>query len=553
MAYQSGLTRRGFYSDHISKAADFVVAHGPSFGAERWEEQGGFSPSTIAAEIAGLVAAGRIADLNGDTRGRADLPGHGRPLPAQHQGLDGHHHRALRHRPLLHPARPRTATPTRRSPTTSATAARTPTSARSSTPASSSCPGSASCRPTTPTCRTRWPSSTHVIRRDTDSGAGFYRYGTATPGTEDGYGDCYEPRRHELHAHGKPWPHQANNGSGHLWPVLTAERAEQQLQTGERRDGRPAAARHGSGSRPASGWSPSRPGRTRTCRRRRSAPPRSARRSGSSTASAAGSASPLTWAQAPAGPAHPERRRGPGRSSSREIVRERYQPTPPAQAPVHGHGAGRRRHGDRPRRSTSPAPRRRARPSTSPSTATDGGGATTVVTVPRRRRRRVLGHRAGAVRHLGDHRRGDDGRRRDRVRPTHRGLGLHPRHTGARRHRPVGDDNGPGTYAYPTVRQLQAGRVRPAAVPGLRLRRQRRAAAADPGPDADLRLAPGRAAGRRLRARPRRRHDVDRAAVREPQLHDRRRLGVEPPDRGAGLRQPGLRRRRRRSRSAPCR
>ena len=42
------------------------MAHGPSFGSERWEEQGGYSPSTIAAEIAGLVAAGRIADVNGD-------------------------------------------------------------------------------------------------------------------------------------------------------------------------------------------------------------------------------------------------------------------------------------------------------------------------------------------------------------------------------------------------------------------------------------------------------------------------------------------------------
>ena len=33
--------------------------HGPSFGPERWEEQSGFSPSTIAAEIAGLIAAAR--------------------------------------------------------------------------------------------------------------------------------------------------------------------------------------------------------------------------------------------------------------------------------------------------------------------------------------------------------------------------------------------------------------------------------------------------------------------------------------------------------------
>ena len=41
------------------------------FGPERWEEQGGYSPSTIAAEIAGLVAAGAIAQAarrRGDAR-----------------------------------------------------------------------------------------------------------------------------------------------------------------------------------------------------------------------------------------------------------------------------------------------------------------------------------------------------------------------------------------------------------------------------------------------------------------------------------------------------
>ena len=43
-------------------AANFLVSHGPSFGPERWEEQSGYSPSTIAAEIAGLVAAADIAE-----------------------------------------------------------------------------------------------------------------------------------------------------------------------------------------------------------------------------------------------------------------------------------------------------------------------------------------------------------------------------------------------------------------------------------------------------------------------------------------------------------
>jgi len=33
---------------------------------ERWEEKGGYSPATIAAEIAGLVCAAEIARRNGD-------------------------------------------------------------------------------------------------------------------------------------------------------------------------------------------------------------------------------------------------------------------------------------------------------------------------------------------------------------------------------------------------------------------------------------------------------------------------------------------------------
>ena len=47
-------------------AADFLVAHGPSLGSERWEEQSGYSPSTISAEIAGLTAAAAIARRQGD-------------------------------------------------------------------------------------------------------------------------------------------------------------------------------------------------------------------------------------------------------------------------------------------------------------------------------------------------------------------------------------------------------------------------------------------------------------------------------------------------------
>jgi glucoamylase len=51
---------------HVKKAEDFVVANGPSTPGERWENASGYSPATIAAEIAGLVVGADIASKNGD-------------------------------------------------------------------------------------------------------------------------------------------------------------------------------------------------------------------------------------------------------------------------------------------------------------------------------------------------------------------------------------------------------------------------------------------------------------------------------------------------------
>ena len=66
MAYQLGMTDASLYANHVKRAAYFLIAHGPAFGVERWEEQDGYSPSTIAAEIAGLIAAAELAQANGD-------------------------------------------------------------------------------------------------------------------------------------------------------------------------------------------------------------------------------------------------------------------------------------------------------------------------------------------------------------------------------------------------------------------------------------------------------------------------------------------------------
>ena len=74
------------------------------------------------------------------------------------------------------------------------------------------------------------PVSTRRSGADTPSGPGWHRY------NGDGYGDGATD--------GQPWA-PTGAGTGHLWPVLSAERGEQQLQTRRRgRRGR-AARRHG--------------------------------------------------------------------------------------------------------------------------------------------------------------------------------------------------------------------------------------------------------------------------------------------------------------------
>jgi glucoamylase len=65
LAWQLGKTDADAWTHHVRPAAEFVVAHGPMTQEERWEEVPGYSPSTIAAEIAGLVCAADIARKNG--------------------------------------------------------------------------------------------------------------------------------------------------------------------------------------------------------------------------------------------------------------------------------------------------------------------------------------------------------------------------------------------------------------------------------------------------------------------------------------------------------
>ncbi len=73
LADQLGATDPATFA-HVKRAADFIAGwhddqghSAPYTPQERWENQSGYSPATIAAEIAGLVCAADIAAKNGDS------------------------------------------------------------------------------------------------------------------------------------------------------------------------------------------------------------------------------------------------------------------------------------------------------------------------------------------------------------------------------------------------------------------------------------------------------------------------------------------------------
>lgn len=66
LAYQLRRNDRTTWLRHVKPAADFILRNGPATGQDRWEEKPGYSPATIAAEIAGLVCAAKIAVINND-------------------------------------------------------------------------------------------------------------------------------------------------------------------------------------------------------------------------------------------------------------------------------------------------------------------------------------------------------------------------------------------------------------------------------------------------------------------------------------------------------
>ncbi|HLZ81641.1 MAG TPA: glucodextranase DOMON-like domain-containing protein, partial [Ktedonobacteraceae bacterium] len=217
MAYQLGMTDVNLYQNHIKPAANFVISHGPTFGAERWEEQGGYSPSAIAAEIAGLVAAADIAKVNGDTQSAQVWLGVADDWQRSIEGWTVTTNGSLASHPYF----------IRLSKTGDPNAAISynvgnggPTlDQRSVIDAGFLELVRLGLKPFNDTAVTEsLPVVDANIATNTTSGTGWHRY------NGDGYGDGA--------ADGHPWA-PSGKGTGHLWPLLTEERGEYDVVSGQ--------------------------------------------------------------------------------------------------------------------------------------------------------------------------------------------------------------------------------------------------------------------------------------------------------------------------------
>jgi glucoamylase len=72
LAYRLGPSVYNSLWPKLKLTANYIYSNGPWTQEERWEENSGYSPSTIAAEIAGLVDAAQIALSNNDTADAAN-------------------------------------------------------------------------------------------------------------------------------------------------------------------------------------------------------------------------------------------------------------------------------------------------------------------------------------------------------------------------------------------------------------------------------------------------------------------------------------------------
>lgn len=218
LAYQLGRTDSETYFKHIKRTADYIARSGPVTQQERWEEKAGYSPATIAAEIAGLVCAAEIAKRNGDEASARkyldtadDWARKVESWTATTNGRYGHGNYYLR---LTQKGRPNAGERIELNNNAGVADEREIVD-----------PGFLELvrlgvkSPRDPLIEKSLEVVEQLIRVDTPHGAAWYRY------VRDGYGEMED---------GRPWNWDGKyTGKGHLWVLLTGERGQYELARGE--------------------------------------------------------------------------------------------------------------------------------------------------------------------------------------------------------------------------------------------------------------------------------------------------------------------------------
>ena len=218
----------------VLRGARFLIQHGPATPQDRWEEVGGFSPSTLAASIAGLTAAAAFARERGD-------PGTARFLEEHADFLEEHVERwtvtetgsllpgVRRHYVRLRPVAAGDPEPNEGPDLGSLRLPNLPPGTSDMVPAAEVVdPGFLDLvrwgirRPDDPLIRDSLRVVDHLLRVETPFGPVWRRYNHDGYGTRDDGGPYQD------------W------GTGRAWPLLTGERGHYELAAG--RDPKPYLA-----------------------------------------------------------------------------------------------------------------------------------------------------------------------------------------------------------------------------------------------------------------------------------------------------------------------
>ncbi len=217
LAFQLERMNQETWLKHIKPAADFIMNRGPATEQERWEEESGYSPATIAAEIAALACAAEIADRNNDDRAamsyrdRADL--WAREVERWTVTSTGPHARSSYYIRISDNENPNNG-------------ARLEINSGGGTYDEREIVDAGFLelvrlgikRPNDLQITRSLDVIDRVIRVQTPNGPAWYRY------NHDGYGE-----------QGQGGPYDGESGKGRLWPLLTGERAQYDLAVGNRK------------------------------------------------------------------------------------------------------------------------------------------------------------------------------------------------------------------------------------------------------------------------------------------------------------------------------